>query len=247
LVTLIVAGPLLGWVLDRLILGRLGRATDSAKVTAVVGILIAVPALAKWIMGLLVNDAHFNIPTGDQVYLSPGVGPAPPKVWHPFAGLTITSDQVIVFGVAAVLAAALWLMLRRTRLGLQMRAATDRPELAQLMGVNRSVATGSAWITGTTLACIAGLVSADFQLPGPDQLHHGRLRGHRGGRRGRLPVHPAGFRRRAGPRRRAERGRRLRHLRGEHPGVQHRGAFPRAAGGRAAARAQPGTAGRIGR
>jgi ABC-type branched-subunit amino acid transport system ATPase component/branched-subunit amino acid ABC-type transport system permease component len=159
-VTLAAAGPLLGWALDRLIFGRLGKATDSAKLMAVVGILIAVPALAKWVVGLLVNDGHFNLPTGDQVYLSPGVGPAPPEVWHPFAGLTITSDQVIVFGVAALLAAALWLLLHRTRLGLQMRAATDRPELAQLMGVNRAFATGSAWITGTTLACIAGIVGA---------------------------------------------------------------------------------------
>jgi branched-subunit amino acid ABC-type transport system permease component len=63
-------------------------------------------------------------------------------------------------GVAAFLAVVLWVLLHRTRLGLQMRAATDRPELAQLMGVNRSLATGSAWITGTTLACIAGIVGA---------------------------------------------------------------------------------------
>jgi ABC-type branched-subunit amino acid transport system ATPase component/branched-subunit amino acid ABC-type transport system permease component len=159
-VTLLTVGPLLGWVLDRLILGRLGRASDSSKLMAVVGILIAVPALAKWVVDLLVNDGHFNIPTGDLVYLSPGVGPTPPKVWHPFAGLTITSDEVIVFGVAAVLAAGLWVLLHRTRLGLAMRAATDRPDLAQLMGVNQSSATRWAWITGTTLAAVAGIVGA---------------------------------------------------------------------------------------
>jgi ABC-type branched-subunit amino acid transport system ATPase component/branched-subunit amino acid ABC-type transport system permease component len=158
LVTLAATGPLLGWALDRLIFGRLTRATDSAKLTAVVGVLIAVPALAKFIVDLLVNDGHFNIPTGDQVYIAPGVGPSPPKIWHPFSGLTITSDQAIVFGVAAVLAVALWALLRRTRLGLQMRAATDRPELAQVVGVNRSVASGSAWIIGTTLASVAGIV-----------------------------------------------------------------------------------------
>lgn len=158
--TLLVAGPLLGWVLDRLVFWRLGRAGDSAKLTAAVGVLIAVPALAKWVVDLLVNDGHFNLPTGDLVYLSPGVGPSPPAVWHPFAGLTINSDEVIVFGVAALLAVVLWALLHRTRLGLRMRAATDRPELAQLMGVNRSFATGSAWITGTTLACIAGIAGA---------------------------------------------------------------------------------------
>ena len=160
ILTLVVAGPLLGWVLDRLIFGRLGRASESAKLTAVVGILIAVPAIGKWIVDLLVNDGNFSIPTGDQVYISPGVGPTPPDVWHPFTGLTITSDEVIVFAVAAVLAVALWVLLHRTRLGLQMRAARDRPELAQLMGVNRSFATGSAWIIGTTLACVAGIVGA---------------------------------------------------------------------------------------
>lgn len=160
ILTLLVTGPLLGWVLDRLIFGRLSRASDSAKLTAVVGILLAVPALARWIVDLLVNDAHFNIPTGDLVYISPGVGPSPPVVWHPFAGLTITSDEAIVFGVAAVLAAALWALLRHTRLGLNMRAATDRPELAQVMGINRARATGSAWIIGTTLASVAGIIGA---------------------------------------------------------------------------------------
>jgi ABC-type branched-subunit amino acid transport system ATPase component/branched-subunit amino acid ABC-type transport system permease component len=160
ILTLAVTGPLLGWVLDRFIFGRLVRATDSAKLTAVVGMLVAVPAIAKWVVDLLVNDGHFNIPTGDQVYISPGVGPSPPVVWHPFAGLTITSDEAIVFGVAAVLAVALWALLHRTRLGLNMRAATDRPELAQVMGVNRARATGSAWIIGTTLAAVAGIIGA---------------------------------------------------------------------------------------
>jgi ABC-type branched-subunit amino acid transport system ATPase component/branched-subunit amino acid ABC-type transport system permease component len=160
ILTLAVTGPLLGWGLDRLVFGHLSRATDSAKLTAVVGILLAVPALAKWIIGLLANDLHFNIPTGDQVYFTPGVGPSPPVVWHPFAGLTITSDETIVFGVAAVLAVVLWALLRHTRLGLNMRAATDRPELAQVMGINRAWATGAAWIIGTTLASVAGIIGA---------------------------------------------------------------------------------------
>ncbi|HEY3713415.1 MAG TPA: ATP-binding cassette domain-containing protein [Jatrophihabitantaceae bacterium] len=159
-VTLVVVGPVLGWVLNKLILGRLSRASEAAKVMAVVGILIALPALGRWAVELLVQDAHFSIPLGDQVFATPGIGPSPVHVWHPFGGLTINSDQVIVFGVAAVLAVGLWVLLRHTRLGLTMRAATDRPELASLMGINRSSATAWAWIVGTTLACIAGIVGA---------------------------------------------------------------------------------------
>jgi ABC-type branched-subunit amino acid transport system ATPase component/branched-subunit amino acid ABC-type transport system permease component len=160
LVTLVVVGPILGWLLNKIIFGRLTEATDAAKLMAVVGLLIALPALARWTVELLVQDAHVGLPLGDQVYYTPGIGPAPVRVWHPFAGLTINSDQLIVFGVAAVLAVALWILLRHTRVGLTMRAATDRPELASLMGINRASAGAASWAIGTTLACIAGIVGA---------------------------------------------------------------------------------------
>jgi ABC-type branched-subunit amino acid transport system ATPase component/branched-subunit amino acid ABC-type transport system permease component len=158
LVTLLVVGPLLGWALNKLIFGRLTRATEPAKVMVTVGILIALPALALWLVQLFTNDFHWNIPTGTQIFALPGVGPTPATVWHLGGGLTITSDQVIVFGVAAVLAVALWVLLRRTRLGLQMRAATNREDLASLMGINTGRSVSAAWIIGTTLAAVAGIV-----------------------------------------------------------------------------------------
>jgi ABC-type branched-subunit amino acid transport system ATPase component/branched-subunit amino acid ABC-type transport system permease component len=160
LVTLVAIGPLLGWLLNRIIFGRLTRATDAAKIMSAVGVLIALPALARWLVEILVQDAHVNIPLGDQIFATPGIGPSPVKVWHPFGGLTINSDQLIVFIVAALLAVGLWALLRHTPLGLRMRAATDRPELASLTGINRGSATASAWMIGTTLACVAGIVGA---------------------------------------------------------------------------------------
>ncbi len=77
-----VFAPLLGLVLDRLIFRPLTKANESAKIMATVGVLVAVPAIAKWTVEILVNDGHFNIPNGDQVFIAPGIGPSPAKIWH---------------------------------------------------------------------------------------------------------------------------------------------------------------------
>ena len=160
IVTLIVAGPLLGLALDRLIFRRLTRASEAAKTMATVGVLIALPALAQFIVELAVNVGHADIPTGSQVYAAPGIGPAPPDTWHLGGHVTFDSDQLIVLLVALVAGAALWALLRRTRLGLEMRAVVDRPDLAVTRGVSRRRASGAAWMIGTLMAALAGVVGA---------------------------------------------------------------------------------------
>ena len=154
-----VFAPLLGLVLDRLIFRPLTKANESAKIMATVGVLVAVPAIAKWTVEILVNDGHFNIPTGDQVFIAPGIGPSPAKIWH-LGALNFDSNQLIVFVFAAVTAFSLWFVLRRTTLGLRMRAVVDRPELAQLRGVDRGRTSAVAWTLGTVLAASAGVIGA---------------------------------------------------------------------------------------
>src|SRR5262249_28770376 len=67
LVTILVFAPLLGLVLDRLIFRRLTDAPDSAKIMATVGVLVALPALAKWIVEILVNVFNRDLPLGNNV------------------------------------------------------------------------------------------------------------------------------------------------------------------------------------
>jgi ABC-type branched-subunit amino acid transport system ATPase component/branched-subunit amino acid ABC-type transport system permease component len=160
IVTLLVAGPVLGLALDRLIFRRLTRASEAAKTMATVGVLIALPALAQFIVELAVNVGHASIPTGSQVYSAPGIGPAPPVTWHLGGHVTFDSDQLIVLLVALVSGGALWALLRHTRLGLEMRAVVDRPELAVTRGVSRRRASGAAWMVGTLMAALAGVVGA---------------------------------------------------------------------------------------
>jgi ABC-type branched-subunit amino acid transport system ATPase component/branched-subunit amino acid ABC-type transport system permease component len=158
--TIGVFAPLLGLVLDKLIFRSLTKATESAKIMATVGVLVAIPALAKFVVSLLINDGHFNIPSGDQVFIAPGIGPSPAKVWHLGGVLNFDTNQLIVFAFAAVIALSLWFVLRRTALGLRMRAVVDRPELAQLRGVDRGRTSAVAWTLGMVLAASAGVIGA---------------------------------------------------------------------------------------
>jgi ABC-type branched-subunit amino acid transport system ATPase component/branched-subunit amino acid ABC-type transport system permease component len=160
IVTIGVFCPLLGLLLDKAIFRNLTRANESSKILATVGILIALPAFAKWLVDTLVSTVKVSIPTGDQVFLAPGIGPSPAKVFDLGDGIRLTSDQIIVFSVAAACAVGLWILMHRTSFGLQIRAAVDRPALAQMRGVDRRRTSGMAWVVGTVLAGLAGVIGA---------------------------------------------------------------------------------------
>src|SRR4051812_16000178 len=77
-VTVAVFAPLLGIVLDLAVFRPLARATESAKIMATVGLLIALPALTKWIADEIVNVFKVHMPTSANVIQAgfpPGVGP----------------------------------------------------------------------------------------------------------------------------------------------------------------------------
>ena len=80
-------------------------------------------------------------------------------------GVSLNSDQVAVFVAAAFAAIALWLVLRHTRLGLEMRAVVNRSDLAGLRGVNASRTSSAAWVLTMMLAGLGGILIAPlFQL-----------------------------------------------------------------------------------
>jgi branched-subunit amino acid ABC-type transport system permease component/ABC-type branched-subunit amino acid transport system ATPase component len=160
LVVVVVFAPLLGLALDRFIFRKLVKASDASKIMAVVGVLIALPALAEWIVNLLISVGHFDLPDGTVVFLAPGLGPAPPVRWHFGSILSLDSDQLAVAIVAFVMAVGLWCILKRTTIGLKMRAQVDRPDLAMARGVDRARTSGTAWVLGTVMAALAGVAGA---------------------------------------------------------------------------------------
>ena len=76
--------------------------------------------------------------------------------WVGLHDVRLNTDQVAVFVFAAVAAAVLYIVIRRTQVGLQMRAQVDRAPLATLRGIDPSRTSGIAWMLSVTLASLAG-------------------------------------------------------------------------------------------
>ncbi len=160
---ILVGAPLLGLLLDVAVFRPLARATESAKIMATIGLLLAIPALTEWIADGVIDIVHGSAPTSSTVLQAgfpPGLGPTPQRTWHLPGQIPINSNELAVLIAAAVGALTLWFLLRRTALGLQMRAVVDRHTLARMRGINDLRTSRYAWVIGTVFAALAGVAAA---------------------------------------------------------------------------------------
>jgi len=155
IVSILVFAPLLGLALDRMMLRRLSAAPVYARIVGTIGLFVALPNLALWVLEQI-NARGGHLPTTTQVFTVPGLGPTQPETWHLMKGLVLDSDQAAIFAAAAFSAIALWVLLRRTRLGLLMRADVDKRELAMLRGVNTPRISAVTWVLTMMLAGLGG-------------------------------------------------------------------------------------------
>ncbi|MER5732580.1 ATP-binding cassette domain-containing protein [Streptomyces sp. NPDC002138] len=158
LLVVLVLAPGLGWGLDRLMFRRLARVGESAQIVATIGLLVALPAAGLWGVGLLADAGAAVLPAENQFGL-PGVGPSPARSWEPLDGVGIDSDQLITWVVTAVVAVALWVLMRHTRLGLRLRASVDNRSLTELRGISADRLSSVAWMIASGLAGLAGVLA----------------------------------------------------------------------------------------
>ncbi|MCK9928934.1 ATP-binding cassette domain-containing protein [Frankia sp. Mgl5] len=167
IISILVFAPLLGLLLDRLVYRRLAHAPVAVKIVVPIGLLIAVPGLCLFISSRLNLWFHLDIAGIEDLFLIPGLGPTPKKTWT-LGGVLLDSNQIAVFGAAVLTAVGLWVLLQRTRLGLQMRAVVDRRSLAALRGIDPDRTSAVSWMLGSFLAGLAGvLVAPIFTLNTP--------------------------------------------------------------------------------
>ncbi|MEV4574434.1 ATP-binding cassette domain-containing protein [Nonomuraea jabiensis] len=152
LVSVALFAPALGYVLHRTMFGGLAQAGETAQIVATIGLTIALPAL-----GLLVVDLA-GLPSADATSLPRGVGPHPALSFE-VLGVRLDTDQLITFGFSAVAAAGLWAFMRHSPYGLRMRAAVDRRRLATLRGIDADATSALAWMLGSGLAGLAGVLA----------------------------------------------------------------------------------------
>ena len=164
IISVFVFAPLMGLLLDRILLRRLAKAPVYAKIVGSIGLLVMLPALAQWLVVTVAIDTFDwdlpgNIAATEGIPV-PGIGPAPANQYTPLKGVVINSDQLAVLIIAGVSAALLWYIIRHTRKGLEMRAVVDRDNLAGLRGINANRTSAIAWILTMILAGMGGVLIA---------------------------------------------------------------------------------------
>ena len=155
LIGLLVAIPacmLLGYTIERVAYRPLRNAPKLAPLITAIGLSIVLQQVAILIWG--------------RNYI-----PFPPILDHDtidIFGATITQLQVLIVILCLVLMAGLLLVVEKTKLGRAMRATSQNPGVAGLMGVNVNTIVSATFVMGSALGAIAGvMVAANY-----DQAHY---------------------------------------------------------------------------
>jgi branched-chain amino acid transport system permease protein len=98
-----------------------------------------------------------------QVAQGPRNKPIPPMIQGEFVLLnandfevTLSYKQIIIWGVTAVLLAAFWYLVAKTRLGRAQRACEQDQKMAALVGVNVDQTISMTFVIAAALAAVAG-------------------------------------------------------------------------------------------
>ncbi|MET8089227.1 branched-chain amino acid ABC transporter permease [Micromonospora sp. NPDC005220] len=116
----------------------------------------------------------FGVALAGGSLLVAGFGPDDPQVQVPaalegsvvVAGHRYAAYRLVFIVVAAVLAAALYLVVRRTRAGMLVRAAVDDPEMVACLGVSPARIRAGVLAAAGALAGAAGVLGAPIIGPG---------------------------------------------------------------------------------
>lgn len=76
------------------------------------------------------------------------------------AGFSYSAYRFAVIGACLVLALALFLWIERTRLGATIRAAAEKPEMVDILGIDARKIHVTVFAIGTALALVAGVLAA---------------------------------------------------------------------------------------
>ena len=85
-----------------------------------------------------------------------------PNPVFPVAGATISLVQIAIIVTSILMMAGLTLIVYRTRLGVAMRATSQNPHIAGLMGVNINHVIAATFMLGAALAAVAGVMVGTY-------------------------------------------------------------------------------------
>ncbi len=145
---LLVEAPLIGLVIERVIMRNLGGAATITNIVVTIGLLVMLLGIGSVVWAPAKFASTPSLPRFFQADVVTVAGA--PIPWH----------SLIVLALSALIAFGLWVLLAGTRIGIAMRAVVDDRNLARLNGENPAVASAASWIVGCTLAALAGILLA---------------------------------------------------------------------------------------
>lgn len=80
------------------------------------------------------------------------------KEGHHFLGAIITDIQILILVIAIILMTTLWFFVQKTKLGKAMRAVSDDPIAANVIGINPEKIIMTSFALGSALAGAAGIL-----------------------------------------------------------------------------------------
>lgn len=127
--------------------------------------------LATWGLSLILQQAYRSIFGAQEVSVPLAswlVG-----AWEPTTSIQLPLNRIFIFGLTAVVAVGVYLLLYRTRWGMKVRATTQNRAIASAVGINTHRMDSLTFALGSGLAGIAGCVFTMIGStnPGTGQLY----------------------------------------------------------------------------
>ncbi len=146
LLTVLVAAPLMGVLIERGIMRFLTDSPFVAQLVVTIGLMLALMGLAASIWNP--NTSHV-IPT---FFGTSGVN---------IGSTFLPYYRIVTIATGIAIGLLLRFLLYRTRLGITMRAVVDNRDLTVLNGARPASATMTAWALGSSMAALAGIFLAE--------------------------------------------------------------------------------------
>jgi len=142
----IVASVILGYLLEWAFFSFLYEREHLQQVLMTYGLILVFEELRSILLG---DDVHsVEIPKFLDISIPLN------------AVLTYPLYRLFMSGICLVLAIGMWLVFKRTRLGMMIRAGTSNREMVQSLGIDISLLYRTVFAVGVALAAFAGMISA---------------------------------------------------------------------------------------
>ncbi|HRK18025.1 MAG TPA: branched-chain amino acid ABC transporter permease [Hyphomicrobiaceae bacterium] len=150
----IVGGIVLGTLLERFLFRYFYKREHLDQVLLTFALILIFEEMRSLLLG---NDFH-SVPVPAALDFSVSIT----------STFAYSAYRLVVIGVCLVLAAALFYWIERTKMGAIIRAAAEKPEVVDILGIDARRIHMTVFAVGTALALIAGALNAPLSSVYPN-------------------------------------------------------------------------------